>query len=57
MATTVDCIVFLTSVFIVTGSVEFSHVELQADDGEHEDGHEQEQANLQQRDHSLHDGL
>ena len=37
--------------------MELSHVELQADDGEHEDGHEQQQANLQQGDHSLHNGL
>jgi len=33
------------------------HVELQADDGEHEDGHEQQQADLQQGDHGLHDRL
>ena len=37
--------------------MELSHVELQADDGEHEDGHEQQQADLQQGDHSLHNGL
>lgn len=37
--------------------MELSHVELQADDGEHEDGHEQQQADLQQGDHGLHNGL
>ncbi len=37
--------------------MELSHVELQADDGEHEDGHKQQQANLQQGDHSLHNGF
>lgn len=37
--------------------MELSHVELQAYDGEHEDGHEQQQANLQQGDHSLHNRL
>lgn len=51
------CHFCLTCDFIVAGSVELSHVELEADDGEHEYGHEQQQANLQQGDHSLHDGL
>ena len=32
-------------------------VELQTDDGEHEDGEEQKKAYLEQRDHRLHDGL
>lgn len=40
-----------------TGLVEFAHVELQANDGEHEDGKEEEQPNLQEWDHGLHDGL
>ena len=30
-----------TCVFVVAGGVELPHVELQADDGEHEDGHEE----------------
>lgn len=37
--------------------MEFAHIELQADDGEHEDGKEEQQPDLQQRDHGLHDGL
>lgn len=32
-------------------------VKLQADDGEHEDCKKQQQANLQQRNHGLHDRL
>lgn len=32
-------------------------VELQTDDGEHENGEEQKKADLEQRDHRLHDGL
>lgn len=46
-----------TCVIVKAGRVEFAHVELQANDGEHEDGEEQKQANLQQRDHGLHDGF
>lgn len=48
---------FPTCDFVVAGLVELSHVELKADDGEHEDGHEQKQADLQQGDHGLHNGL
>lgn len=33
------------------------HVELQPDDGKHHDGEEEEQPNLKQRHHRLHDGL
>lgn len=33
------------------------HVEFQADDGKHHDGKEEEQPNLKQRHHCLHDGL
>jgi hypothetical protein len=47
----------LTSVFVETGVVELPHVEVQADDGEHEDGKEEEHADLEQRNHGLHDGL
>ena len=47
----------LTCKVIIASSVEFSHVELKADDGEHEDSHKKQQANLQQGDHSLHNGL
>lgn len=32
-------------------------VELQADDREHQDGEEEQEADLQQRHHGLHDGL
>lgn len=48
---------FLTCDFIVAGLVELPHVELQANDSKHEDGHEQQQADLQQGNHGLHDGL
>ena len=48
---------YFTCEFIVAGGVELPHVELQADDGEHEDGHEQQQSDLQQGDHGLHNGL
>ncbi len=51
------CDFFLTCDFVEAGGVELSHVELQADDGEHEDGHKQQQANLQQGYHSFHNGL
>lgn len=37
--------------------VKLPAVELQADDGKHEDGKEQEEADLEQRNHGLHDGL
>lgn len=37
--------------------MELSHVELQSNDGKHEDGHEQQQANLQQGNHGLHNRL
>lgn len=47
----------LTSLVGKAGFVEFAHVELQADDGEHHDGEEEEQPNLQQGHHGLHDGL
>lgn len=40
-----------------TGLMEFAHIELEADDGEHEDGEEEQEPDLQQRDHGLHDGL
>lgn len=39
------------------GVVKLPAVELQTDDGKHEDGKEQEKADLEQRDHGLHDGL
>lgn len=49
------CTHFVTCVIVKAGFVEFAHVELQADDGKHEDGEEKKQANLQQRNHGLHD--
>lgn len=39
------------------GSVQLSTVELQADDSKHQDGKEEQKANLQERHHGLHDGL
>ena len=39
------------------GLVQLAAVELQADDGEHEDGEEKQHADLEQRNHGLHDGL
>lgn len=47
----------LTSVYPEAGGVELSHVKLHANDGEHDDGKEEQQANLEQRYHGLHDGL
>lgn len=47
----------LTCDFIVAGLVELPHVEIQSNDGEHEDGHEQQQADLQKGNHGLHNGL
>lgn len=37
--------------------VELPAVELQTDDGEHKNGEEQEQTDLEQGHHGLHDGL
>lgn len=37
--------------------VKLPAVELQTNDGEHEDGKEQEETDLEQGDHGLHDGL
>lgn len=39
------------------GLVKLPAVELQANDCKHEDGEEQEKADLEQWDHGLHDGL
>lgn len=39
------------------GVVQLAAVELQANDSEHQDGEEQEKADLQQRHHRLDDGL
>lgn len=47
----------LTCVRSEAGPMELAHVEVQANDGEHEDGEEEQQANLQQRHHGFHDGL
>lgn len=46
-----------TCLIVKAGCVEFAHVELQANDGKNEDGKEKKQANLQQRNHGLHDGF
>lgn len=34
--------------------MKFAHVKLQPDDGEHDDGEEEQQADLKQRDHGFH---
>lgn len=47
----------LTCNGVSAGCMELSHVELQANDGEHKDSHEQQQADLKQGDHGLHYGL
>lgn len=47
----------LTRDFVVAGLVELPHVELQSNDSKHEDGHKQQQADLQQGNHGLHNGL
>lgn len=47
----------LTCLVGKAGFMEFAHVELQPDDGKHHDGEEEEQPNLQQGHHGLHDGL
>lgn len=39
------------------GVVQLAAVELQADDSEHQDSKEQQEADLQQRNHRLDDGL
>lgn len=38
-------------------SVQLPTVEFQADDSEHQDGKEEQEADLQERHHGLHDGL
>lgn len=47
----------LTSVYPEAGGVEFAHVKLHSDDGKHDDGEEQQEANLEQRNHGFHYGL
>lgn len=47
----------LTGVYLEARHVKFAHVELHTDDGEHDNGEEQQQADLEQGDHGLHDGL
>lgn len=39
------------------GVVELAHVKLHPDDGKHDDGEEEQQADLKQRDHGFHYGL
>lgn len=46
-----------TGVDVKASGMELAHVELQTNDGEHKDGKEKQQTNLQQRDHGLHDGF
>lgn len=47
----------LTGVGPEAGGVEFAHVELNPDDGKHDDSEEEQEADLQQGNHGLHDGL
>lgn len=47
----------LTRVCLEAGAVELAHVKVEADDGEHEDGEKEQQADLQKRYHGFHDGL
>ena len=49
--------VALTSFDLEAGGVEFAHVELHPDDGKHDDGEEEQQADLKQRNHGFHYGL
>lgn len=49
--------VVLTSVVSEAGGVEFAHVKLHPDDGKHDNGEEEQQANLKQRNHRFHYGL
>ena len=50
-------LLLLTCVYPEAGAMELAHVEVEADDGEHEDGEEEQQADLQQRYHGFHNGL
>lgn len=50
-------LLLLTCVYPEASAMEFAHVEVKANDGKHEDGKEEQQANLQQRYHSFHNGL
>lgn len=47
----------LTSVELEAGGVEFAHVKLQPNDGKHDNGEEEQQADLKQRNHGFHYGL
>lgn len=49
--------VALTSVDLEAGVVEFAHVKLHPDDGKHDNGEEEQQADLKQRNHGFHYGL
>lgn len=46
-----------TSIVPEAGTMELAHVEVQTNDGKHEDCKEKQQADLQQRYHGFHDGL
>lgn len=47
----------LTCIHFKAGEVEFAHVELDTDDGKHNNGKEQQQSNLKKGNHGLHNGL
>lgn len=47
----------LTGKLIKAGGVKFPNVELKANDSKHENGEEEQQADLQQGDHGLHYGF
>lgn len=52
----VNTVIYTCSV-VKAGFVEFSYVELQTNDGKHEDGKEKQKADLQQGNHRFHDGF
>ena len=47
----------ITCVDPEAGAVEFAHVEFHTDDCEHDNGKEEQEADLQQRNHGFHYGL
>lgn len=47
----------LTCIHFKAGEMKFAHVELNTDDGKHNDGEEKQQSNLKQGNHGLHNGL
>lgn len=52
-----SCLCTQNSRLWLTGAVQFAAVKFQTNDGKHENCKEEQQANLQQRNHGLHDRL